>query len=499
MRTNRFFLLVLSSLALALFSCDKGNSDPDPDPDPDPGTVNPNKYVNDWIYENMSIYYLWNTNIPKSPNYTLAPSDFFTSLLYKYKQLDGDRFSWIQENYVDLLNSLSGVASYDIGFEYVGFRMSSSSNDILGCIAYVKPGTPAYTMGLKRGDLFAKVNGTQLTTSNWRSVFSDANAAEIAFVEVNASNQLVSKAVKSVTKAPNYAENPVFLDSVYIEGGHKIGYLVYNFFATDGGTDDYAYDRGLNKAFAKFKAEGVTDLVLDFRYNSGGAMSSAVLLGSMIVPNLNTSNVFTKLQYNSFVQNEFVSQYGSDALLYKFQNVVRTGQSTTEPLNNIGGTVQNLVVLTGNWTASASEMVINGLRPYMSGKVSLIGVTTAGKNVGSISIYEKNDSKNKWGMQPIVLKYSNKDGYSDFESGFVPDIEERDNDIDNMLPLGDRDEVMLKIAMQKITGTYSGSSVTTMLHGASARAQVVGSSVEQKAWTNTAIVDDERLKSLKLK
>ena len=69
---------------------------------------NPNLYVNDWIYEQMNIYYLWNDKIPKSPDYTLKPDLFFNSLINKYNvssNPDGDRFSWIQENYVDLINS----------------------------------------------------------------------------------------------------------------------------------------------------------------------------------------------------------------------------------------------------------------------------------------------------------------------------------------------------------------------------------------------------------
>ena len=128
---------------------------------------NDDEYVNKWIYEEMSFYYLWNTNIPKKPDYSLKPEPFFESLLYNKGQATGDRFSWIQENYLELLNSLSGITPYDIGFEYIGYRKAEGSTEILGQIAYVKPKTNAEAIGLKRGDYFTKVNGITLNTTNW--------------------------------------------------------------------------------------------------------------------------------------------------------------------------------------------------------------------------------------------------------------------------------------------------------------------------------------------
>lgn len=474
-----YFLLVL--LFPLFYSCDDNN----PDNDNDRNVANAaNQYVNDWIYEQMSTYYLWDSYIPSvlALNFNENPEDFFYSLLYKYKQTGGDRFSWIQENYVDLLSSLSGVSSYDIGFEYVGYLEAANSTNVIGQVAYVKPGTHAEQLGIKRGDAFTKVNGTQLTTSNWRSLFNSTSAT-VTFQKQN--GEVTTTEQKNITLSVNYSENPVYLDTIYTEGANTVGYLVYNFFAADGGDGSQKYDLQLNEAFGRFKAASITHLVLDFRYNSGGSMNSATLLGSMIVPQLNTSNVFTKVQYNDFLNSYFTQRNGSDALLDKFQDKVKS-----VPINNVGDNLQELYVLTGSWTASASELIINNLEPYLPNKIYLIGLTTVGKNVGSVSLYEENDPKNKWGMQPIVLKYFNSNGLANFEEGFTPDIEERDNYLYGKLELGDRDEVMLSIALGVINGTYSRPSVSRQ--AVDAGYQPVGASVEGKAWANQVIVDPER-------
>ncbi len=167
------------------------------------------------------------------------------------------------------------------------------------------------------------------------------------------------------------------------------------------------------------KTQGINEMVLDLRYNSGGAVSSAIALASSLVKNRSTTNVLTTSQYNSIVHNELLKEYGTN---YNKDYFIDKVQGTTISIPALN--LPRLYVLTSGWTASASEFVINGLKPYMD--VTLIGETTYGKNVGSISIYEENDPKNKWGMQPIVVKYFNSLGHSDFTAGFRPnhDVDE---------------------------------------------------------------------------
>jgi len=109
-----------------------------------------------------------------------------------------------------------------------------------------------------------------------------------------------------------------------------------------------------------------------------------------------------------------------------------------------------LYVLTSWSTASASELVINGLKPYMD--VILIGETTYGKNVGSISIYEENDPGNKWGMQPIVVKYFNSMGKSEYTAGFKPNHEVNEFADLFLYDFGDTNDPLLGNAISLITG-----------------------------------------------
>lgn len=466
-------LIILLSLPLFIFSSCSSDDDGITKSDPKSPT-----YVNDWIYEQMGMYYLWNETLPSNPDKSLSPDKFFDTLLNK-----SDRFSWIEDNYLDLMSSLSGVSSGDIGFEYVGYLISEGSDLVVGQIAYVKPNTPAQSAGLKRGDLFTKVDGVALTTTNWRALLSGQNStAQITFVD----SEFVNQTNKTIGKISKYAENPVYMDSTYTVGNKKIGYLVYNFFANDNGSGDRQYDLQLNKVFAGFKSKGITDLVLDLRYNSGGSMLSGVILSSLIVPDLSTDKVFSSVQFNSLYQAAYVKKYGAGSLTDKFMDKIEVNKTKQEKLNN-PGTIKSLYVLTSSLTASASEMLINGLKPYMN--VYLIGATTYGKNVGSYTIYDQeNSSTNKWGMQPIVLKYFNSNGTSDFEKGFTPDEELIDNNV-HKFALGDLQEVMLQTAIQKITGV-SG------VRNAQADAKLLqsqGSSVERKPWSNKGIVDNRVL------
>ncbi len=94
----------------------------------------------------MSVYYLWNDKLSKNPNYILYPKDFFNSILYKYNATSnpyGDRFSWIQEDYKELLGNLSGVSSDEIGFEYIFVWADQAKTHYYALVLYPKHGTDA--------------------------------------------------------------------------------------------------------------------------------------------------------------------------------------------------------------------------------------------------------------------------------------------------------------------------------------------------------------------
>ena len=421
---------------------------------PIPPTVDENKYVNNWIFEEMNIYYLWNNKIPKSPDYSMKPDKFFNSLLYTYNKNsnpEGDRFSWIQENYVDLLNDLSGVSSDEIGFEYFFARVSD--DQYYAMVTYPKKGSDAYAKGIKRGRYIIAVDGKDINSSNYRSIFSGSGSKTLSmadFVLNTAENKYQLKATGDVTiqMEKNFAETPVYMDSVYTIDNKKIGYLVYNFFATDKGDDTHSYDRLLMNTLSSIKSKGATELVLDLRYNGGGRVSTALALASALVKDRSTNNILVTSEYNDIVHAAYKKEYGADYNKDYFVDKVQ-GTSIAVPALNL----PRLYVLVTGGSASASELIINGLKPYMD--VILIGETTYGKNVGSISLYEKDDKKNKWGMQPIVVKYANSRGESDFTAGFKPDFEVNEFTAlgNRFVDFGNTEDPLLNKAIEQITGS----------------------------------------------
>lgn len=472
------------------------------DNDSPSGSVEEYEYVNDWIYENMSVYYLWNERMPSAEScvFSSNPEKFFRSICYTYDEKtnpNGDRFSWIQENYVDLLNSLSGVSSDEIGFEFILYYIYKNRPELIGEILYVKKGTPAEANKIKRGQYFTEINGTQLTDGNYSQLISNLKGNYTLSVYEPDDTSLSNKKTYSLSTVSKYEENPIYLDSVYYAGGKRIGYLVYNFFADDNGDGKCKYDAQLAQVFEKFKSNNINSLVLDLRYNSGGSSLAATVLGSMLVKNFSTSNLFYTIKYNSLLTQVITQEEGPEYFNQRFMDKIspdKASNNLTSPiyLTNIGNDLQDLYILTGSNTASASELIINGLKPYM--KVTLLGSTTYGKNVGSISIYEENDPKNKWGMQPIIAKMFNKNNESDFTAGFPPDIKNEDDDLGKK-NLGNIEESMLREAIQNITGVNSDA-----LRSGSPKEKrtnaVIESSLEKKAWRNKSILKNIRIQQL---
>jgi C-terminal processing protease CtpA/Prc len=235
-------------------------------------------------------------------------------------------------------------------------------------------------------------------------------------------------------------ENPILVNTVINSGTKKIGYLMYNGFYSN-------YDSKLNEAFGTLKSQGITDLVLDLRYNGGGSVQTAARLASMITGAF-TGQVFAKQQWNAKIESYFNSN-DPESLKNYFVNKIGT-----TPLNSLNLT--KIYILTSKSTASASELVINGLKPYIT--VVQIGDVTIGKNVGSVTLYDSptfgkinRNPKHRYAMQPLVLKIVNKDGFGDYQSGLIPTFQQTEN-VGDLGVLGSSSEPLLKTAIAKITG-----------------------------------------------
>jgi carboxyl-terminal processing protease len=452
------FHLALRTIAIvALFafvaSCDD-------DDEPSNAVVNENnRHVNDWISQNMDFWYLWSNELPASPDKNLNPDAFFQSLL-----TDDDRFSWIQENYQELLNSLKGI-SKEAGFEFVLYQEEGSSN-VLAQVLYIKPGSPADHAGLKRGDAISHINSQQLNTSNYKTLLKGVsdNTFSLSYKPLLVEEEKFGDAKTISISTVVYSENPNYINKIIEVNDKKIGYYVYNFFTSGIDGETGKYDLEMDNIFAGFRAKGITDLVLDLRFNSGGSEVSANNLASLIAPSPE-DKIFFRREYNTQVESEILSDpnAGESFLFSKLK---------AKPQNVGDQLAGRIYILTGSRTASASELIINGLNPYLD--VFLIGDVTYGKNVGSISIYDEADTKNTWGMQPIVVKVYNSINQSDYSNGFSPDIENKDNGL-FIYPLGDTREELLSKAIEKITGIPSPGRKALV-----EKKQVIGHSLDSK-------------------
>ena len=432
---KNFALYIFISSIIILSSC--RNNDPEPDKFEN-GT---NEYVNNWIYDNMNLYYYWTNDLPDKDISGKNPDDFFYSLLS-----DQDRFSWIQPNFQELLNSLQGI-TLESGYEFILYNDRENANGVIGQIAYVKKGSPAENVGLKRGDVFTKINGAALTLDNYTDLLGNISQNHTLTIErYNFEDNTFNELGNFDLSAIQFAENPNHLDTVYSRNGKKIGYYVYNLFSVGTDSDSAAYAVEMDEIFANFKAEGINHLVLDLRYNSGGAERATINLASLIGSNISDQDIFVKREYNEGLKQALINEYGEESLNRRF---VRKAA-------NIGNTLQSpqLTVLTSSRTASASELLINGLDPFM--ETFIIGDTTVGKNVGSTSFYEEDNPDNNWGMQPIITKSFNSLNQSDYDLGFYPDIPLKDNDLVK-LELGDINEKLLKEALIYLAGTDEAS------------------------------------------
>jgi C-terminal processing protease CtpA/Prc len=425
-----FFSLVFVSL---LASC-KEDEPAAPAFDPD----KPNLYVNDWIKKEMDTWYFWTDEIPKTTNKELSPDQYFRSLLS-----NKDRFSWIQNNYQELLNSLQGV-SIDAGYEIRYLLDADSVNNIFGQVLYVKPGSPAASTGIKRGDLITHINGARINTSNYQSLHKiRSDPHNFKYRRYSFDKEGFENSGTINLTPVQFAENPNYLDTIYTLENKKIGYYVYHAFASGPTASSKIYQDEMDAIFQKFKSAGVQELIVDLRYNGGGSLDVAINLGSLMAGGITTASVFSKRKYNAALETAIrqSAELGPSFLENKF----------TSKTQNIGRQLSKIHFIVSSRSASASEVLINSVKPFTP--VVLVGDTTVGKNQGSISLYEENDPNNKWGMQPIVVFIANSKDESDFSDGFAPNIYDRD--VSRILyPFGDIRETLLSKTIGAITGIF---------------------------------------------
>ena len=419
--TKILYLGLLLFSSFVFYSCDDDNTSDVPKAVQD---------INAFVHQNMNTYYYWEAEMPNI-NYRFEPNTF--DYFEKLRHTPDDRWSFITDDHQGLKDMLSGIHK-STGYEFsLFYRDEKTSNDVVGFIAYVEPNSPADYAGLKRGDMFYKIDNIKLNDSNYMDyVFREAFKLTLGTLNTDLSVTERSPSVNIM--AVELQSNPILVSKVIDYAGSKIGYLAYTSFLDD-------FNDQLEAEFAKFKSAGVNGLVLDLRYNSGGAVSSALLLCNMIAPAHTIGEVLLHNTFNTQLTKALKEEWGEG---FNVDHI----QANANNLN-----LDELVVLTGRNTASASEMIIYGLQPHMN--VYQIGEATHGKYYASITLSDP-DNNHNWAIQPIVMRAENKDNSIDYSSGLEPDVARVDfigafNSAD-IYPLGDINEDYLALAIEHITG-----------------------------------------------
>jgi carboxyl-terminal processing protease len=466
-------LLSLCLIAILSWSCSK-DDDPPTRPEETPEPVTLKSEINDFIWGGMNEVYLWQSQVPNLSDtkftsldqyYTFlnsynTPEALFDALLYQKDVVD--KFSYLEDDYVALENSFAGIFTSN-GLDF-GLVRLSGSNNIFGYVRYIANNSDASTKDIHRGDFFLTVNGQQLTINNYVNLlFGASNTYTLGMA--NIANNTIALNGKNVTLTKTeFTENPILINKVINASGTKVGYLMYNQFVAN-------FDEALNDAIGELKTEGITELVLDLRYNPGGSVNSAILLASMITGQF-TGSIFSKEIWNNKYQSYFQAN-DPEGLLNRFVDEI----DKNIPLNTLN--LNKVYILTTEGSASASELVINGLDPYID--VVQIGTTTTGKYTASVTLYDSptygrtNANPNhKYAIQPLVLKSANVNGVTDYYNGLIPDhvitystpsgTEIGENLLD-MGILGDIHEPFLEKALSLITGSIAKDSQSKGIMG----------------------------------
>lgn len=411
----RYKIILLLALLFSIISCDK-----------DSDTTKRNLWIKD-VMENV---YLWEADIPDglNPDSYSDSYQFFKKFIY-----EDDKWSWLSEDYYATKNLYNGISTTG-GHEYSLYYREDNVH-IEGHIEYVQKNSPAESAGIKRGDIFTRINNISLSKTNYYELLTSYNSYVIGF-DTLVNDSLIPLKDINITEVEGFEDDPILIDTTFIIGGKKIGYLHYtNFYYRYENNSSYNEDSAaLETTFKHFAAEGITDLVLDLRYNGGGSVTAEIYLSNLIAPTSQVGEIFKKAHWNEFYTNYFTDKYGEEFFNTRIEDVVGN-------LNMTG----KICALVSSSTASASEALLNGLEPLCD--MTLIGDTTHGKFTGMI-VFPDDDSI--WAVIPIVVKSTNKNDVS-VKGGMKPDIILNDNPTDGY-QLGDIRETMLAAAIREITG-----------------------------------------------
>jgi carboxyl-terminal processing protease len=422
-----FIFLLLSFLIL---SCESDDA-------PTIYKENSNEYVNDWMYQQMKKYYRWSATMPAQGNLSVKPKEYFKSLLQKE-----DIYSYAIHPELPETAPQSLRRSFGFDVSFVEFE-----GKYYGVILYVLADSPAKNSGLQRGQLITKIDGTFLAAGNYDQLYKNMIGAQ----KLNLQTTLYSSksgfsALREVSLLQGFSFLQPISYQVISDKNTKIGYVEIPHF-------DVGQAQQFLQIFQELKSKSTTELVLDLRYNGGGDIASATALSSILAPNIKSTDVFIKFEGNANGGN--VDQ--------TFDQALKSNESkiTFDALRSAHPSINRIYILCGNRTASASELIINNLKPYIN--VIALGEKTFGKDVAGFPVEDDRIAGTKgWILYPSIYKLFNSRHEGDYSKGISPNIYAKELQELEVFPLGNRSEILLSEALGNISGTTSKMKVTKL-------------------------------------
>lgn len=482
-----FRVVIFLGISLFVLSCRKDKIDIDK---PTP-TTDRSELTKDSIFLYAKEVYLWNAFLPsysvfKPRNFNSHPNqldnfnaELFSITRYAVNGATGKPYEYYAEDptdtkysYIDDSDSNGQISRADksavdlegkgddLGYSLMAVR--SGTNNFAIYFRYTSPGSPAYIAGLRRGDYIDEINGTKFGTNysteyNYvRNILnSDPSTIKIGGAKKNGNRFSVtlSKAI--------YNSSPIYKDSILTVGGKKIGYFAFARFSNTANANNL-----LSSIFTKFSKENITDLVVDLRYNGGGYVHTARYLANLIAPNSLQGKVMFAEHFNATMQagkatilkNQLVKDDDGNIEMQNGKAVTYDDYSYTVAQNTFRfskegplNSVQKIVFIVSDYTASASELLINTLKPYLD--VKLVGSKTYGKPVGFFPI-----RIDKYDIYYSLFSSKNSSNEGDYYDGMTPDAIEKD---DPTRDFGDSQELNMAKAITYLTkGSFTAVSST---------------------------------------
>lgn len=408
-------LLTFLSLVLPFVSCKKSEGDY-------PGSLN-------WIYETMKSYYLFYEDLPAKSqlDFSLNAEDFLLSAVSPRDQKNGIVFSHIEKTAISSgKKSLSSMPTF--GFEAAVLR--DQNNNYYLRILYVYDNSPAAEAGLARGNWIIAADNRPLGADAYTTYVGQPQEA-CSFTLARYFENRFYPTDTVLMPAPRSVYVPSVYKKTTIPGGSRTAsYIMYNEF--DDNTEIF------QSLFSEIASSSTDDIILDLRYNPGGYVATAQALCTHLAPSSALGKTCLKMTYNKKIGQ--TQTYTFDASLL----------GNPAP----GLSYRNLYIIATENTASASEIVINCLRPYMQGRIFQIGTATFGKNVAQSGLSDADAPGIKLWLTTSYL--SNAEDFSDyFSDGLQPDYYIEESFSGYLGELGSTDDLLIRAAVYHMeNGTF---------------------------------------------